>query len=48
MPSPSSVKLVLGILPLYLHTGSDMWQSQVEIEHYSIVYFDHITTFKVL
>ena len=47
-PSPSSIKLVLGILPLYLHTGSDMWQSQVEIEHYSIVHFDHITTFKVL
>ena len=22
----------------------DMWQSRVEIEHYSIAYFDHITT----
>ena len=25
-----------------------MWQSQVEIEHYSVAYFDCITTFKVL
>ena len=25
-----------------------MWQSQVEIEHYSIVYFDRITVFKAL
>ena len=25
-----------------------MWQSQVEIEHYSVVHFDHITVFKVL
>ena len=23
-----------------------MWQSRVEIEHYSVAYFDHITTFK--
>ena len=26
----------------------NMWQSQVEIEHYSVAYFDRITTFKVL
>ena len=26
----------------------DMWQSRVEIEHYSVAYFDRITTFKVL
>ena len=25
-----------------------MWQSQVEIEHYSIAYFNHIIMFKVL
>ena len=25
-----------------------MWQSQVEIKHYSVVYFDCVTTFKVL
>ena len=25
-----------------------MWQSQVEIKHYSVAYFDHITAFKVL
>ena len=25
-----------------------MWQSRVEIEHYSVVYFDHITVFEVL
>jgi len=23
--------------------GTHMWQSQVEIEHYSVAYFDHIT-----
>ena len=23
-----------------------MWQSRVEIEHYSVVYFDRITTFE--
>ena len=25
-----------------------MWQSQVEIEHYFVVYFDRITAFEVL
>ena len=25
-----------------------MWQSQVEIEHYSVAYFDHIAAFKAL
>ena len=25
-----------------------MWQSRVEIEHYSVVYFDRITAFEVL
>ena len=25
-----------------------LWQSRVEIEHYSIAYFDHITVFEVL
>ena len=25
-----------------------MWQSQVEIQHYSVVYFDPITAFEVL
>ena len=25
-----------------------MWQSQVEVEHYSTAYFDRITTFKVV
>ena len=25
-----------------------MWQSRVEIKHYSVAYFDHITAFKVL
>ena len=28
--------------------SEDMWQSRVEIEHYSIVYFDRITVFKTL
>ena len=26
----------------------NMWQSWVEIEHYSIAHFDHITVFEVL
>ena len=25
-----------------------MWQSQVEIEHHSVAYFDHITVFEAL
>ena len=25
-----------------------MWQSRVEIEHYSIVYFNHTTAFEAL
>jgi len=25
-----------------------MWQSRVEIKHYSIAYFDHITAFEAL
>ena len=25
-----------------------MWQSRVEIEHYSVAYFDRITAFEVL
>ena len=25
-----------------------MWQSRVEIEHYSVAYFAHITAFEVL
>ena len=27
---------------------SNMWQSQVEIEHYSIAYFNRVTAFKAL
>ena len=34
---------------IQLNTHSNnMWQSRVEIKHYSVVYFDHITTFEVL
>ena len=29
-------------------TGDHMWQSQVEIEHYSVAYFDRITVFEGL
>ena len=32
------------VLQSYLH----MWQSLVEIKHYSAVYFDHISVFEVL
>ena len=28
----------------YLH----MWQSRVEIKHYSVAYFDHVTVFEAL
>ena len=35
---------------LYLTTCAKyhMWQSRVEIEHYSIAYFDRVTMFKAL
>ena len=29
-------------------TSQYMWQSQIEIEHYSVAYFDRITAFKAL
>ena len=32
---------------MYMYTTC-MWQSRVEIEHYSIAYFDRVTTFKAL
>ena len=28
--------------------GKYIWQSRVEIKHYSVVYFDRITTFEAL
>ena len=33
---------------MHSHQWLDMWQSRVEIEHYSVAYFNHITVFKVL
>ena len=30
------------------HNGIRMWQSRVEIEHYSVTHFYRITAFKVL
>ena len=30
-----------------IHTCACMWQSRVEIEHYSVAYFHHITAFKL-
>ena len=30
-----------------IHSGY-MWQSRVEIEHYSVAYFDRVTGFKAL
>ena len=38
--SPTLVNFLC--LSLYIH----MWQSRVEIEGYSIVYFDHIAAFE--
>ena len=37
----------LEYLGMRLYPGH-MWQSWVEIEHYSVAYFKHVTTFKVL
>ena len=34
--------------PVHLLCEMYMWQSQVEIEHCSVAYFDSITTFKAL
>ena len=31
-----------------LVTSNEMWQSRVEIEHYSVAYFDCIIAFKAL
>ena len=44
------------LLPLHSHTWSclclcldyHMWQSRVEMKHYSIAHFDHINSFKLL
>ena len=37
-------------LALRLHPSGlfQLWQSQVEIEHYSVVYFDCVAAFKAL
>ena len=32
----------------FVWTMKHMWQSRVEIEHYSVPYFDRITKFKTL
>ena len=32
----------------YVHTYYHMWQSWVEIEHYSVAYCDRITKFETL
>ena len=32
----------------HMHVHTYMWQSQVEIEHYSVAYFAHITAFEAL
>ena len=47
MPPPLPNKRVLcyikrSIYPLH------MWQSWVDIEYYSVVYFNHVTTFEAL
>ena len=39
------------LLTRYTHTyviNLHMWQSRVEIEHYSVAYFDRVTVFEVL
>jgi len=37
-----------GYVANFQHAVSTMWHSQIEIEPYSVAYFNHITTFKVL
>ena len=32
----------------YIASNKHLWQSQVEIEHYSVAYFNRVTMFKVL
>ena len=39
---------LIGIQPLLTHYNLNMWKSWVEIEHYSVAYFDCGTTFKAL
>ena len=34
--------------PVQLLITCNMWQSQVEIEHYSVAYFDWVTVFETL
>ena len=33
---------------MWVHVCTYMWQSQVEIEHYCVAYFNHITAFEAL
>ena len=39
-------KMTLQQLCIYIYIC--MWQSQVEIKHYSVAYFDRVTAFEVL
>jgi len=43
-PGTFSKSCILGSYTLYIH----VWQSRVEIKHYSVANFDHITAFEVL
>ena len=38
---------MLALILLLLTPRIHMWQSRVEIEDYSVAYFDHIAAFKV-
>ena len=31
---------------IFANMYTHMWQSQVEIEHFTIVYFNHVTSFE--
>ena len=46
--TPVSSEPVLPQYTLCKCVRSDMWQSQIEIEHYSVAYFGRITVFEAL
>ena len=42
------ISLYKEVCEVVVVTEHYMWQSRVEIEHYSVAYFDHIAVFEAL
>ena len=40
--------LIVSVLIVSVHIHYYMWQSQVEIKHHSVAYFDRVTAFEAL